>query len=119
MVIKNDRVEFQKPIFKQVWLDDEHTSCTYEYLGDVRYVVDYIDDEHLRFWRGVQSKVVFIKRDYDFAYKAQKTQIKAIGGARRLFDEYACDEFWDNIVKALADHAIDVMRPARGYELAA
>lgn len=112
--LERGHVEYLRAFYERVWLDDEHTSCTHKHLGDVRYAVDYVDESHVRFWRGVQSKVVFVKDDWDWIYMAQKTQIKARGGAKGFF-EHCCDDFWRSRTMDIADHAIDVMRPASGF----
>jgi hypothetical protein len=108
-----EKAEFAKALYKQIPLDDGQ--IRYEYLGDVKYTAELVDEDHIRFTRGVQEKVVLVKWDDKWAYKVQKTQIKATGGAKRLFEHTLCDPFWHNVACAIADEVIDNMRPAKGY----
>lgn len=112
-IASDTRIELRRCCYEQVWNED-HTSFRSRYLGDVRYAVEYVDEGHMRFVRGVQSKVVCVKPDHEFVYQAQKTQIRARGAANGLF-EHCKDDLWHSCTMALADHAIDVMRPAKGY----
>ena len=115
-------ITFEKGIYERIWLDDEHTSCTYRQIGTKHYGMTLLDDSHILFERDGVSKRIYVERDvhHEFVYKLLKTKIRAIDGAAGLMNYFvSCFEsvvdgtIWNHTIQAVADHAIDVMREAR------
>jgi len=57
------------------------------------------------------KKLIRVKDDREFAYKMQKTQIKAKDGAEGLAD-FMDDEFWRDTAVKLLDYMMDEMKEA-------
>ena len=110
---------FTRGIYEQVWLDDEHTTCTHKHIGDHFYEVELVNHELLKVTRDGVSKTILVRDDHnDFVYSCKKTYITARDRATGLFDTLArCihddGTVWNSAtLYTVCDHVIDSMKPA-------
>lgn len=86
----------------------------FEDKDNIVSVAIYSDNNNIiTFTRNGISKTVKVKEDFEYSYKLQKTQIKAVGGARGLYDfiqRHVIDNFAMVYVTRLYNYVIDEMK---------
>lgn len=99
---------------------DRYTVTTWPSRSDligIQREKNTTENDPPRNWPNFEKKAIRVVTDYEYTYKAQKTQIKAQGGAEGLYkfirdNCHKADLFYCKIVK-LIEYAMDEMREAR------
>lgn len=110
---------FSRNEYERVWLDDEHTTCTYRVVDEHLYEVELVNEELLKVTRDGVSKIVLVRPEYDdYVYRCKKTFILARYRAKGLFDTLArCinddGRVWNSAtLYTVCDHIVNDMKPA-------
>ena len=81
-----------------------------EYVTEnITYTIAFCNDELIHVSDGVRDKWVAVKEDSGWSVCAQKTQIKARGGAAGLLKHFS-NELWRFQLRDLVEHALNNMK---------
>jgi hypothetical protein len=111
-------IQTKRGVYKQVWLNNEHTTCKHVEVGEKNYAVELINEELIRVTRDNSTKTVLIRPDYEFVWSLKKTYIRARDAAKGVYEHlercFGKDgRLWNAAdFYTLCDWVIDEMRPA-------